>query len=306
MLKLYTHIYIYRRIFCPQRARMRCSQRKTTHVTTALLRASSGGALAPELPHATRSTPESIRTIHDFNCYFILFLFFDLFFFFKFHRPFFPLFSGQWHQQMLWEISGNFEDKVGWHKNKTKEGKKKEHKMTVCMGSGWWRVARGGSGAKAPPLAARPGYRFTAPPATPLPPDFLSQSCSCLLFSLAHVTTWNARFIRVFPKSNLKYFFRYRDITQFLSWPTPTVTSFFLSIPPSHSSSVYVCTCVSVYVCICIMFVFVIAYMLIFSVTYMHGSYICVSSFVCRMSGPVPIMCVCVCRCVYLYAHSIV
>ena len=33
-------------------------------------------------------------------------------------------------------------------------GKKKG--MMVCMDSGWLRVARGGSGAKAPPLAARP------------------------------------------------------------------------------------------------------------------------------------------------------
>ena len=29
-------------------------------------------------------------------------------------------------------------------------------RLTLRMGSGWWRVARSGSGAKAPPLAARP------------------------------------------------------------------------------------------------------------------------------------------------------
>ena len=53
-----------------------------------------------------------------------------------------------------------------------KRGKLGFPRITVRMGSGWLTVARGGSGAKAHPLAARPGLKVPCS-------DQLSHACTC-------------------------------------------------------------------------------------------------------------------------------
>jgi len=53
-------------------------------------------------------------------------------------------------------------------------------KITVRMDSGWWRVARRGSGAKAPPLSAFPFTLLLIPPLQTWVCS--SQNCTCHIF----------------------------------------------------------------------------------------------------------------------------
>ena len=91
------------------------------------------------------------------------------------------------------------------------------------------------------------GYRFTAPPAEALSPDFVSRVCSCRLFALVSCLekpdlAFSKRNLIIFPLFLVVVTLPNFNRDNFLPWP-----HIFSSSLPFRSSYIYVC----VFVCVC-------------------------------------------------------
>ena len=139
--------------------------------------------------------------------------------------------------------------------------------------------------------AAPYGYRFTSPPATARPPDFVFRSCSCRLFALVSCLetpnlAFSKRTLDIFVSLFLVVVTLWNfNRDKFLLWPH--IFSFSL---PSQFSYIYECVCVCVWVCIYKHFCIC------------HHTHVIIYVLICMPIACPYYVCMCVYVCIYLWS----